>query len=534
MVAVTVTRDQLVPFRFAPPSLVSRNRPMALVHGRTGTRTVSHLLLTGYNPLSPPASSQAASWSRQAPSNPSLTPVPLNTWLSQLGREQDTFSTATPPVVTGVASSTGHSLLSYRNDHGVDRVIALGRNESGQLGIGFASQEGTRGLVEGFEGEQVLKVRTAVQASYLLVQHDATSNHLYSIGNLSRGRLSHPNLFSRSHTPDEQDQDEPRQNLLPRATLIDTTQLDQQSGKIVDIETGYEHVLVLTESGDIYGTGCNTDGQLGLGPESISDIYTLTQIPLSSEITEREGGVAKIFAGGDTSGLITHSGKVYTWGNSEYAQAGHGRKIDQISSPLLAATRLALDHESKGFDEPRRIVDYQCGGSFSMMLDDRNNVYTTGYGALGYKVTPPSQSYYNPVPTRVPSLSSSDPRSRITRIRAAFGYAVAISDDSNRLFGWGLNNDHGRLGIGALGSHPPSSTSSSSRGEDTNRALRVERHVVEPRELELPVRELGLDEDGIEWNVGKVELGEEGMWVELRAEQEIDFERERNRDEEGA
>jgi len=45
----------------------------------------------------------------------------------------------------------------------------------------------------------------------------------------------------------------------------------------------------------------------------------------------------------------------------------------------------------------------------------------------------------------------------------------------------------------------------------------VEGFVKEPRELELPLKELGLDEmgEGEGWKVGEVELGGEGMWVVL-------------------
>ena len=147
---------------------------MALAH-RASHRTISHLFLTGHNPFSPPSASSSSSPVRQSPLNPSLARVPLATWLSQLGRGDpvEPESSASALRVTSIASSaTGHSLLSFRDDDDVDRVLALGRNESGQLGIGFASQEGTRGLVEAFSGERVLKVATAVQSSFLLVKRD--------------------------------------------------------------------------------------------------------------------------------------------------------------------------------------------------------------------------------------------------------------------------------------------------------------------------------------------------------------------------
>ncbi|GAA5887220.1 hypothetical protein JCM16303_007381 [Sporobolomyces ruberrimus] len=515
-------------------------------------RSISHLLLSGHNPLSPPSTSQSSSalLSRQSPSNPSLSPIPFNTWLSQLGREVDTYPLQNYNQIHSISSSTGHSLICYRNSRGVDRVIGLGRNESGQLGIGFTSQEGTRGLVEGFEGESVLKVKTAVQASYLLVKEDDTRNRLYSIGNSSRGKLGQPNLYSRktpssSNTDEEyqdEEEEEPVTRVLPRATLIDDLPLE--SGKIVQIETGYEHLLVLTEAGHLYGTGCNTDGQLSLSSSNTSDHYSLTRIPLSPLLTTQEGGILKILSGGDTSGLITKSGKLYTWGNSEYGQGGHGKVLDQVTEMVEAVGVREVVLREGG----RRIIDYQCGGSFGVVLDDRNNVYTLGYGALGLPPTTtssPNPSRFNPYPTLVPSLSSSSQRysSPITRIRAAFGYAVAISDDNKagedkgggggggKIWSWGLNNQFGRLGLGTTSSnHSPSNSGAGGGGE--NRALRIENYVDEPKEVRLPIRELGLEEEVVDeegmgggkkkWRLGEVELGDEGMWVEVREEVRVE------------
>ena len=70
------------------------------------------------------------------------------------------------------------------------------------------------------------------------------------------------------------------------------------------------------ESGDIFGSGCNTDGQLGLG--HANDVHSLTRlrVPDSFEVENREGGIDKVVAGGDSSGFITKSGKLFTWGNS--------------------------------------------------------------------------------------------------------------------------------------------------------------------------------------------------------------------------
>lgn len=96
-------------------------------------------------------------------------------------------------------------------------------------------------------------------------------NRLYSIGNSSRGKLGQPNLYSRktpssSNTDEEyqdEEEEEPVTRVLPRATLIDDLPLE--SGKIVQIETGYEHLLVLT----------GTSNHLDLRPSS-SIFHTFT------------------------------------------------------------------------------------------------------------------------------------------------------------------------------------------------------------------------------------------------------------------
>lgn len=114
------------------------------------------------------------------------------------------------------------------------------------------------------------------------------------------------------------------------------------------------------DKGEIYGSGCNTDGQLGLGSSNVNDVYSMTKIPLPIQI-ELEGGVSLIRSGADTSALLTKAGNLWTWGNSEYGQALHGVKIDQVLSPTpIDRSFLPLS---------RKIVDFQCGGSFSLILD---------------------------------------------------------------------------------------------------------------------------------------------------------------------
>ncbi|KAK4702873.1 hypothetical protein P7C70_g3350, partial [Phenoliferia sp. Uapishka_3] len=463
----------------------------SIIHPSAARRSLTHLLLAGNNPLSPPAASP--SLHRQSPSNPSLTPLPFNSWIGSIGRAADVRA-GWSILPHSLSSGLAHSLIGYQSE-GVDRVFAVGRNEMGQLGVGWNSHEGTRGLVEAFEGDGVLGVRAGSQSSYMLVKEGGAISHqssklyatlirggkdstaVWAFGSLQRGRLGHPGAAAPSEI---REQDEPELKMLAKATRLD---LPQGVGSIQDAQVGFEHLLLLSEGGEIYGTGCNTDGQLGLGEEVVKDVYEITRMPLPDQVVHE--GVARIRAGADTSALITYSGDLYTWGNSEYAQGLHGHKIDQIHSPTLVPT--------KSFLQPgRKIIDIRCGGSFSLLLDDHGSVYSAGFGALGLG----SEVLESHAVQRIPSLEG------ISRIRAGWGWAVAVRDKgpASTIYTWGVNNAAGRLGVGRTRKGGPAM------------------HVFEPVQLELPLRELDMHaEDGESriWELGEVECGQDALWATM-------------------
>lgn len=101
--------------------------------------------------------------------------------------------------------------------------------------------------------------------------------------------------------------------------------------------------------------------------------------------------------------------------------------------------------------------------------------------------------------------------------------AHADHASSSALFTWGLNNPHGRLAHGAL---PPSRFSPSSLDPSVPPAVALHAH--EPKEVALPLRQVGLEEGAGEgeaegrWELGEVECGMESLWVELRVEEDVD------------
>ncbi len=133
-----------------------------------------------------------------------------------------------------------------------------------------------------------------------------------------------------------------------------------------------------------------------------------------------------VAAGGDTSFAWSRTGRVWSWGNSEYGQAGHGRAIDRIDEPLEATGAL----REAGVRGVRKIV---VGGPFAAIHDARGKLFTLGFGAIGQG---PKQ-IHNLVPT--PVLQAED-------VAAGLEY-VAASTAEQGVSTWGLDTMAGRLAL---------------------------------------------------------------------------------------
>lgn len=115
-----------------PRSLTSCSRNLqtsqSLTAHKDRPKGRQRLFLAGLNPFLPPTARYASS--------PSFREIPVHEWLASLGLDT---SSADEVEITHIAAGHGHALIAYRYQ-GSEAVFAIGRNESGQLGIGYNSQ----------------------------------------------------------------------------------------------------------------------------------------------------------------------------------------------------------------------------------------------------------------------------------------------------------------------------------------------------------------------------------------------------------
>jgi alpha-tubulin suppressor-like RCC1 family protein len=82
------------------------------------------------------------------------------------------------------------------------------------------------------------------------------------------------------------------------------------SGNVVvaSVSCGCQHSMILAEDGSLYGTGCNYQGQLGLGDMSSRKQIEQIQIPK----------VRKVLCGNFETSTLTEDGSIYIWGDDKH------------------------------------------------------------------------------------------------------------------------------------------------------------------------------------------------------------------------
>ncbi|XP_057393747.1 X-linked retinitis pigmentosa GTPase regulator isoform X6 [Balaenoptera acutorostrata] len=178
---------------------------------------------------------------------------------------------------------------------------------------------------------------------------------------------------------------------------------------------GRNHTLVSTEGGKVYAAGGNTEGQLGLGDTEERNTFHLISFFTSQH------KIKQLSAGSNTSAALTEDGELFMWGDNSEGQIGlqnitsicvpHqvtiGKPISWISCGYYHSAFVTTEGELYTFGEPeygklglpgkllinhkvpqlvpgipQKVIQVACGGGHTVVLTE-NAVYTFGLGHFG-------------------------------------------------------------------------------------------------------------------------------------------------------
>ncbi len=144
--------------------------------------------------------------------------------------------------------------------------------------------------------------------------------------------------------------------------------------QVKSIGCGAYHSMVSTVGDHIYACGLNNYGQLGNG-NTANSFYLVA-------VTSLEGKSIVTMRGGMHHSLVLSStGQLYAFGRGDSSQLGS----TEVS--MSSAGDFSVKPVKPNLPAGTVIVSIACGGNHNLVLTDKNEVYTWGYGemlALGH------------------------------------------------------------------------------------------------------------------------------------------------------
>jgi alpha-tubulin suppressor-like RCC1 family protein len=87
--------------------------------------------------------------------------------------------------------------------------------------------------------------------------------------------------------------------------------------KVTAVAAGGYYSLAVTSTGAVYAWGYNTDGELGDGGTTNSDVPVKVKLPVGTKVTAVAAGELHSLA-------VTSTGTVLAWGGNNFGQLGDG------------------------------------------------------------------------------------------------------------------------------------------------------------------------------------------------------------------
>ena len=241
------------------------------------------------------------------------------------------------------------------NSHGIVRTP-----ESSHDVVNIGTSLGAAGTV--IDVKSTLKLDGGVENldSLNYWKKDSSNNISYSDGNVAIGKDGASNDYALDINGSIQLYDNSYNKLTLSEQSIDFLSYLNKKSEIKAISLGLEHTLILLEDGKVYGGGYNALGQLGLGNNT--QLYTSFQ-----QISLLDGlNIHSINGGDKESFFITNDGNVYATGLNDDGQLGLGNDISYNTPQLISnISNLTIGSVSAGYRHTLFLADdgkvYSCG-----------------------------------------------------------------------------------------------------------------------------------------------------------------------------
>ena len=303
-----------------------------------------------------------------------------------------------------VSSSPFHTMVLTSGGD----LYGTGRNDFGQLGLGDTTNRETLQLIT----TGVTSVTCGRLYTMVLKNGSLYGTGYNGYGQLGLGNLNNVNTLTQ--------------------ILYTTDGTTQQSiTSVAAVSCGDLHTMVLLTNGSLYGSGSNTDGQLGLNDNN--NRSTLEIVSTS---------VAAVSCGDSHTVVLMTDGSLYGTGYNEYGQLGLN---DNTSRNTLTQILYTTDGTTQ--QSITSVAAVSCGVIHTIVLLTNGSLYGSGAntdGQLGLgnlnNVNTLTQILYTTDGTTQQSITS------VAAVSCGAHHTVVLKTDGS-LYGTGFNNS-GQLALG--------------------------------------------------------------------------------------
>ncbi|KAL3640480.1 hypothetical protein CASFOL_015448 [Castilleja foliolosa] len=211
--------------------------------------------------------------------------------------------------------------------------------------------------------------------------------------------------------------------------------------RVVKISAGYHHSAAITEDGELYIWGKNANGQLGLGKKAEKRIFLPQKVECLDGVAIRTASL-----GSEHSIAVTDKGEALSWGGGESGRLGHGHESSILG--FQRSSRSSIHHDllkdlrvlrsSQYWFHNIRSKAFLLGCCTLLAFQKDGSVYLFGERELG------KWGFGKAKSATTPSTISKLPPSEEV---ACGGYHTCVITNGGELYTWG-SNENGCLGIG--------------------------------------------------------------------------------------
>ena len=200
--------------------------------------------------------------------------------------------------------------------------------------------------------------------------------------------------------------------------------------KVIQVESGLNHTLVLTHKNNVYCMGSNDRGQLGLNDDMDRNVPS----HIDSKYFNHEK-IIQISCASDHSLALSKNGNVYSWGSSDHGELGHGDKLSKNVPTKISPC--FFNYES--------VKTIHTGLFVSIASTENNNIYIWGESDCGSSYFGSSSGNLNPAVIDANTYNNET----IIKISCKRSHNLLLTQNQNstKLYSWGFNM-FGTLGLG--------------------------------------------------------------------------------------